>query len=59
MLPDLQHMPGVSVPHLQTQQQNRVGCLPVQYKEGVNSLMEQAQLVGQAVDVIMGINSAL
>ena len=52
-------MPGVSAPHLQAQQQNKVGCLPVQYMEGVNSLMEQAQLVGQAVDVIIGTNSAL
>ena len=43
----LQCMPGVTDPLQPQQLQSETGCLPMQYKEGVYSLMRQAQLVGQ------------
>ena len=62
VLPGLQCMPGVTAPLQQQQLQSVTGCLPVQYKEGVYSLMRQAQLVGQPstpMDACMGVKPSM
>ncbi len=35
----------------------RVSVPALQYKEGVDSLMEQAQIVGQALDAFQGLRA--
>ena len=47
MLRSLQRMPCVTTQLQPPQLHSETGCLPVQYEEGVYSLMKQAQLVGQ------------
>ena len=58
----LQCMSGVTDPLEPQQLQNETKCLPVQYKEGVYSLMRQAQLVGQpstALETCMGLKPCM
>ena len=62
MLAGLQCMPGVTDPLQPQQLQSETGCLPMQYKEGVYSLMRQAQLVGQPstpLETCMGLKPCL
>lgn len=51
-------MLGVTSPLQSPQLHSWTKCLPVQYEEGVCSLMKQAQLVGQSskpLDACMGL----
>ena len=51
-------MPRGDVTLQREQPLSDAGCLPVQYKEGVYSLVKQAQLVGQPLDPCMGVKSS-
>ena len=58
VLPASRCMPRGDVTLQREQLLSDAGCLPVQYKEGVYSLVKQAQLVGHPLDPCTGVKSS-